>query len=293
MVTVICRILQHDLQPLGFGGNPMPVALKVTAALDFFASGSFQGSMGYRRDLSQSATHKCIKEVTNALFPHANDFIYKPVHEDSQPARSAAFGAITGFSRLQAVIDCTHVAISSPWDWPAVFVNRKGFHSLNVQLVCGHRQRIMCFPGGLSQLIYLDELSAVFEEPAKVDGWILHDKGYALCTWLMTPVCYPQSAAQERYNAAHASTRAMIEHTIGMLKMQFRCLVQSGGALRCSNILQAEEREEQQASAEEEDYDEGEEEVNNDSDAVIDMRAMERHASDIRENLIFTPFSHQ
>ncbi|XP_067896092.1 putative nuclease HARBI1 [Heterodontus francisci] len=243
----------------------MPVVLKVTAALNYFANGSSQGSTGNICGISQSATHRCIKEVTNALFRCANDFIYLPVDVDSWTTRSAAFGTIARFPRGQGVIDCTHVAIRAPWDQPTAFVDHKGFHSLNIQLVCDHKRRIMHF-------------------------------------------LWP-------YNVAHASIRAIMEHTISMLKMRFRCIDRSGGALqyapqrvsqiiivccavhylaiRCGNILQAEEQEEHQSSSGEDDYEEGEEKDNSANDAVIDMRAMEKYARDIRDNLIYTYFSQQ
>ncbi|XP_067869160.1 putative nuclease HARBI1 [Heterodontus francisci] len=237
MVTEICRILQHELQLLDFGGNHMPVALKVTAALNFFYSCTFQRSMRDICGISQSATHRCIKEVTNVLFRHANDFIYLPVDQGRQAARSAAFGTIAGFLRVLGVIDHS---------WPLelcgpavfVFVNRKDFHSLNVQLVCDHRRRMMhvCVhcPGTChdSYILRNSQLPAVFKEPAEVDKWILGDKGYPLCTCLMTPMVHPQSPAEERYNAAYASTRVITEHTIGILKMKSLCLNQSGGALQ-------------------------------------------------------------
>ncbi|XP_067888767.1 putative nuclease HARBI1 [Heterodontus francisci] len=402
MVTEISRILRHDLQPRGFCGNPMPVAVKLIAALSYFASGSFQGSTGNICGISQSATHRCIKEVT--LFRHVTDFIHLPVDEDGQAAWSAAFGAIAGFPRVQGVINCTHAAIRAPWDQPAAFVNRKGFHFLNCydqgrkyfrisevsksrivrchskflgeinekskvgrhsrQFVCSRchtdlpakgvttgllgflssnpkvetflrlqelpknitmqqashlRRRIMhaCarFPGSChdSHILRNSQLPAIFEEPAKVDGWIPGDKGYPLCTWLMIPGRHPQSTTEEKCNVAHASTRAIIEHTIGMLKMCFHCLDWSGRtvqyapqrvspiivvccalhnlAIRCGNILQVEKQEEQLSSSDEDDYEEQED--NNDNNAIMAMRAMKRHATDIRENLIYACFIQQ
>ncbi|XP_067903407.1 putative nuclease HARBI1 isoform X2 [Heterodontus francisci] len=319
-VTELCGIVQQDLLPQGFGGHPMPVALKVTAALNFFASGGFQGSTGNLCGISQPATHRCIREVTDALFHRANDFIHFSTDEDSQTARSLAFGDIAQFPKVQGVIDCTHVAIRAPCDQPAAFVNRKAFHSLKVQLVCDHRQRILqvCarFPGSCHDAYILlnSRLPEIFEAPAEVDGWILGDKGYPLQTWLMTPVRHPQSAAEKRYNEAHASTRAIIKHTIGLLKMRFRCLDRSGGALQyapqrvsriivvcCAlhnlamqrgHLLQQDEWEEQHSSDEDE-LDEPEEEAMNVNDPLPDSRAMERSARHTRDNLIYTGFAQE
>ncbi|XP_067888773.1 putative nuclease HARBI1 [Heterodontus francisci] len=206
------------------------------------------GSIGDMCGISEAALHRCIKEVTNALFHHANDFVYFPIDKDSPATRSEAFGAIAHFPRLQGVIECTHVVIRAAWDQTAAFVNRKGVHSLSIQLVCDH-------------------------STSQLGGRILGDKGYPHLTWLMRPVRHLQNTAEKRYNAAHTFTRAIIEHTIGLLKICFRYLDQSGGAFQYASqrvsqiiivccalhnlamqrrhILHAEEREEQQSFSDE------------------------------------------
>ena len=47
----------------------------------------------------------------------------------------------------------------------------------------------------------------------------------------MTPFRNPQTPGEENYNAAHISTRAVVERTFGQLKSRFRCLDKSGGTL--------------------------------------------------------------
>ena len=47
----------------------------------------------------------------------------------------------------------------------------------------------------------------------------------------MTPYRNPQTPGEERYNEAHAKTRAVVERTFGLLKSRFRCLDKSGGTL--------------------------------------------------------------
>ncbi|XP_067904633.1 putative nuclease HARBI1 [Heterodontus francisci] len=103
-MTHLCVPLNDDLQPRGFGEHPMPLALKMTAALNFYATASFQGPTG---DLI-GITH--------------------------QDKRAISFGSITGFQQLQGIIDCTHVTIKAPARRPAEYINRKDFHSINTQL---------------------------------------------------------------------------------------------------------------------------------------------------------------
>ncbi|XP_041068236.1 putative nuclease HARBI1 [Carcharodon carcharias] len=239
VVSDLCNLLQQDLMPAGPGGHALPVAVKVTTALNFFASGSFQGATGDISHISQSAVHKCIKQVTNALFARANDYICFPMDASSQNDRAMGFAAVAGFPRVQGVIDCTHIAIKAPDNQPAAF-NRKGYYSINVQLVTDHLHRIMqvCarFPGSCHDAFILHQstIPPLFHSCQNFKGWLIGDKDYPLHTWLMTPLPNPRTPAELRYNESHGTTRRVIKHTIGLLKQRFRCLDRSGGPLQYS-----------------------------------------------------------
>ncbi|XP_078097950.1 uncharacterized protein LOC144511457 isoform X2 [Mustelus asterias] len=237
-VTELCAMMQDDLRPMGFSGHPMPVALKLTATLNFYASGSFQGSTGELCGISQAAAHRCIKEVTNALFKRAGEFIQYHTDPESQAERSAGFGAIAGFPQVQGVIDCTHVAIRAPSEQPAAYINKEGFYSISVQLVCDHRRQILqvCarFPGSTNNAYILQnsQVPNLFQLQPQLEGWILGGRSYPLRTWLLTPVRRPCTKAERRYNSSHSSTRTAIRQTIGLLKRRFHCLDRSRGALK-------------------------------------------------------------
>lgn len=145
-------------------------------------------------------------------------------------------------------IDCTHVAIISPDQLNQVpnpqscreeqFVNRKGFHSINTQLVCDADGKIINvnaqYPGSthdsyiwrhcslrdtLEQLYYNGNTSVK----------ILGDSGYPLEPWLMTPLAENDvlpNSKQESYNRLHKRARNLIERVNGQLKSRFRCLLQ-------------------------------------------------------------------
>uniref|UniRef100_UPI00398EE6FF putative nuclease HARBI1 n=1 Tax=Pristiophorus japonicus TaxID=55135 RepID=UPI00398EE6FF len=238
VVTELCHLLQPELQPQSRATTALPVALKVTVALHFFASGSFQSAGGNIANVSQFAVYCCIREVTDALYARRKDYVFFCLSREKQEERARGFARIAGFPMVQGAIDCTHVALRAPHNNPEIFSNRKGYHSLNVQLLCDHTQRILMvnarYPGSSHDAFILRQSSvpAIFQPPHQTQGWLLGDQGYPLCTWLMTPLRNPTTPAQLSYNESHAATRNVIKQTIGLLKQRFRCLDRSGGALQ-------------------------------------------------------------
>ncbi|XP_067896053.1 putative nuclease HARBI1 [Heterodontus francisci] len=227
------------------GGYPMPIALKLIVALNFYASGLFQPSTGDRSGVSQSSAHHCIKLLTDAIFRCANQFIKFKVDAASQAERPRSFSATARFPMVQGIIYCTHVIIIPPTRQSGAFINRKGFHSMyvvmtrwglhvNVQIVCDQRKGILqvCdrYPGSSHDafILWNSQLPALFIPPECLQGWVLGGRGYPLKTWLMTPARNPRNEAEKHYNESHATTRVTREQTIGLLKMRFRFLDCSG-----------------------------------------------------------------
>ncbi|XP_067858713.1 putative nuclease HARBI1 [Heptranchias perlo] len=143
VVADICSLLNDELFPDGPSIIFLPFTVKVTTALNFFASGSFQGATGDITGVSQSSARKCIRQVTNGLFHRASHYINFPMDDRSQMERAVGFHAVAGFPRVQGIIDYTHIAIRAPPREPGLFVNRKGYHSMNTQLICNHRKRFL------------------------------------------------------------------------------------------------------------------------------------------------------
>ena len=140
-----------------------------------------------------------------------------------------------GFPGVLGVIDGTHIQIRTPAVHGAVYVNRKGNHSINVQVVCDALQNItsVCanFPGSSHDTYILDNsvLPAIFGRDPPPDGWLLGDNGYPQKTWLMVPYLGPRTMREFQFNQKQTSVRGVIERTFGVLKQRFRCLDLSGG----------------------------------------------------------------
>lgn len=141
-VTDICHLLADELGTDAPSPYALPVAVKVTAALHFYASGSFQHPISSIGGISQSAISSAIHAVTSGLVRHAGEYIKFPVTPDSQERAKQAFCAKYGFPGDLGCIDCTHVQLRAPSENALVYINRKGTYSINVQVICDAYSKI-------------------------------------------------------------------------------------------------------------------------------------------------------
>jgi hypothetical protein len=202
-------------------------------ALRFFATESFQAVLGDVHNVSRQCVSYVLKDVIECIVGIANTHIYMPTSEGELGNIKGGFYEIARFPNTVAAIDGTHIRIKTPSTDERLFVDRKKFHSINVQAVCDSRLKFLNivakWPGGTHDSFIWNESSLrdLFENGTISDGWLLGDSAYPLRPWLLTPVLNPPSAAEDRYNSAHIRTR----NTFGVLKSRFRCVDSSGGAL--------------------------------------------------------------
>ena len=237
-VTDICHLLADELGTDARCPYALPVAVKITAALHFYASGSFQHPLSCIGRISQSAVSSAIHAVTSGLVQHAGEYIKFPVTPDSQERTKQEFWTKYGFPGVLGAIDCTHVQLRAPSLNALTYINRKGTHSINIQVISDANCRInhvfANYPGSSHDSFILanSTIPAIFEGNPPLDGWLLGDNGYPLKTWLMTPFLMPATVREMAFNRKHTQTRSVIERTFGILKMRFRCLDRSGGTLQ-------------------------------------------------------------
>ncbi|XP_026099783.1 putative nuclease HARBI1 [Carassius auratus] len=139
---------------------------------------------------------------------------------------------MAGFPGVVGTIDGTHVRIiASSTVNEGTYINRKGIHSINVQVVFDPNYKILDlvpkWPGSTHDARVLSQsgLTGLFKENYVHPGChLLGDSGYPLKHWLLTPYRRPQGEQQLNCNRAHKVTRAVVESVIGQLKRRLHVL---------------------------------------------------------------------
>ncbi|XP_060788945.1 putative nuclease HARBI1 [Neoarius graeffei] len=228
-ICYLCQLIEADVCNVTRRSQALTVEQIMCLSLRYFASGQYMYSVGDAENLSKNTVCRMIRKVVLALNKLMNAFVVFPGHLTALQIKEG-FYAIAGFPRVIGAIDCTHIRISAPLgEHEADYVNRKSFHSINVQMTCDHQSMITSldarWPGSVhnSRIFRESSLAAGFEE-GRFDGILLGDRGYPCLKHLLTLFADPQTRAQRAFNHAHSVTRAQIEITFGILKARFACL---------------------------------------------------------------------
>ncbi|XP_034830814.1 putative nuclease HARBI1 [Maniola hyperantus] len=210
-------------------GLPIPPIIQVLVALRFYATGNFQIVCGDLHKISQSVISKIVANISKALALKIGRFVKFP-DAPEQANVKMQFHRVAGFPGVIGCIDCTHIPIKNPNRQNGeVFRNRKGWFSINVQIVCGPQMEIYDivarWPGSVhdSRIFTNSRCHMRFEE-RELAGLLIGDSGYAQSSYMYTPVHNPQTQPEFRYNRAHISTRNIIERFNGVWKRRFACL---------------------------------------------------------------------
>ena len=103
-------------------------------------SGSFLQVIGDTfLGFDKSTVSRVVRRVTQALSANVGDFVKFPSTRAERDEIKQGLFRVGGFPCAIGCIDGTHVRITAPHENEPDFVNRKGYHSINVQAICNHR----------------------------------------------------------------------------------------------------------------------------------------------------------
>ena len=205
------------------------------ASLWFFANTETHRQLADRFGVSESTIFHCIQKVTAWLVSVAKVFIRWPVGEKKNETVSA-FNELNGMTGVIGAIDGSHFRINAPQVHQEDYVNRKSYHSVNMQAVVDAKSRFTDIyvgePGSLHDARVLRR-SPIFRKAendvAKMfpnETYLLGDSAYPCLNWLITPFKDNGhlSRAERNFNFKLSRSRVKVEHAFGLLKGRFRRL---------------------------------------------------------------------
>lgn len=230
-VVRISNIIGNNLESMTLRNKAVSVMDKILVTLRFYATGSFQQVLADHINISQPTVSRIIAIVSRSLASLRPEFIRMPTTEEERRRIKLQFYSIRQFPCVLGAIDCTHIRIQSPGGFNAeLYRNRKGWFSYNVQCVCDANLKfldiIARWPGSVhdSTIFNDSHLKVDFEENRYPGSLLLGDAGYALKSYLYTPLLNPQTEKEIKYNNSHIQTRNTIERAFGVWKRRFPCL---------------------------------------------------------------------
>uniref|UniRef100_A0A8C5N5G4 Putative nuclease HARBI1 n=1 Tax=Gouania willdenowi TaxID=441366 RepID=A0A8C5N5G4_GOUWI len=202
-IKYIADLVRPELQRRTRRSHSLSVEEQVLIALRFYASGSFYQVVGDSIGVDKSTVSKVVKALSVTLASLVNQFVCFP-RDDQISQTKRKFLLLGSMPNTIGVIE---------WE----YINRKGRHSINIQLV-GDADLLITncvvkWPGSVHNARILRE-----------NGIILGGSAYPLLLWLMTPFLAPNTPEQAHFNTAHSKTRCAIERLNGVLKRRFACL---------------------------------------------------------------------
>ena len=168
----------------------IPVHLQVLIALEFYATGCFQITVGDVIHVDQSTVSRVVKAVSISIAEKRRQFIKFPQSDREIMDAMESFHATANCSADMLI---TNIVAH----WPASTHDARIFAESRIKNMFGD---------------------------GHCKGILVGDAGYPCLPFLMTSVARPLTQNQRRYNRAHILTRNVIERVFGVLKRRFSCL---------------------------------------------------------------------
>jgi len=184
--------------------------------------------------VGKATAFRTVRRVTYALHCIAPRFIQWP---DEVAANVIdEFAKVCGFPGVIGAIDGTHIKIRAPPTDPGSYINRKGFPSFNLQVVCDSRGLFThCYAGEVGSVhdarVFRNSPVINFLQRPEVyfpnNSHIIGDAAYAIHPHVMVPFRDNGHLTnrQKNFNYCLSSTRMAVERAIGQLKIRFRILL--------------------------------------------------------------------
>ena len=175
---------------------------QVCIFLRFVATGCMQTSVATWINVDKSTISRTIWRVARGI-PE----VYNEQFRINVNSSRDGFLRKFGLPNIIEAIDCTHVKILAPPTnlHPDEYINRKNFHSINVQVICDSNcvvtDLFASWPGSVHDSRILKN-SDIFGHLMKgeIMGILQGDNGYGVQPMWLVPFLHPSTPAEEHYN---------------------------------------------------------------------------------------------
>ncbi|XP_071577363.1 putative nuclease HARBI1 [Temnothorax nylanderi] len=200
----ILPLVEEGLAKINNRGLPISPILQLLICLRFYATASFQLVMGDVIKISQSSISRIIFRVSCLLASNINIYIKMPTSDEARSENKRLFKELgrgpggIGLPSIDGAIDCTHIRLTYTnfQNINEIYRNRKGYFSLNVQVIVGPRTEILNivpeWPGSEhDSRIFQNSRIYIQYRQRQLDGILVGDGGYPSLPFLLTPINNP------------------------------------------------------------------------------------------------------
>ncbi|KAG0726515.1 putative nuclease HARBI1 [Chionoecetes opilio] len=144
-IEFITDLVKDRIQSGTRRNHAISALLKVVVTLRYLATGRMQLCGGDDLGMSQSTVSRVITQTIEALATPdiVRQFIDFPTTREAVDRNMQEFQRMHGFPTVVGAIDGTHVRIIAPAQNEEIYVNRHRYHSINVQVVCDAKYRLI------------------------------------------------------------------------------------------------------------------------------------------------------
>ncbi|XP_063889741.1 putative nuclease HARBI1 [Scylla paramamosain] len=232
-IVTMADLVVDRLQSRTERNRPLNPETKVAITLRYLATGEMQQCSCDDFGTTHPTINPVITQTIDALShpDFVRQYVKFPCTRQEVQRKQEEFMEISGFVVVVAAIDGTHTRIVAPTVNEHLYINRKRYHSINVQVVCDAKYRLLGilarWPGSVHDARILDEsgLKGLFERNEVPRGcYMLGDSSYPCKNWLLTPYLNHLPGPQANYNRFHKTACCVVKKTIGQLKRRFHVL---------------------------------------------------------------------
>uniref|UniRef100_A0A672HFQ1 DDE Tnp4 domain-containing protein n=1 Tax=Salarias fasciatus TaxID=181472 RepID=A0A672HFQ1_SALFA len=223
----------------------VPLRKRVAVALWKLATNSEYRSISHLFGVSITTVCRCVQDFCDAARELLVLELIKSPDLHTLQEMSAYFHSRWGLPQCVGAIDGSYIPIIAPQDFHCDYFNRKGWHSIILQVVVDGRGLFWSVSAGipgsvhdarvlrLSSFQELVDHGSLFPTRTRDIGgvdvgyYILGDSAYPLQRWLMKPFLDTRrlTAGQQLLNRKISRARVVVENAFGRLKGRWRCLL--------------------------------------------------------------------